>query len=425
MRVLVIGHIRHCHRQLHADGHATVLFMPRDRLGGADLAAPHESIVALDADASPAQWLNCALGLQRARPFDAVVCYTDRYQALAGHIARGLGVFCIVDEALLARTTDKFLMRQALDSRGLPHCRYRRAQGRAQLLEAIAAIGYPCILKPVAGQASVGVARLGSDADVERAMEWVGEHHIGLGVIVEEFLEGQEYSVEAISVAGHHHIIALTMKFKDPLTFVEIGHVVPAPLDPEVKRRIEDYVSDVLTALGFRDTTSHTEVILTDAGPRIVETHTRLAGDYIPELARHATGIDLYALSARQSIGAPLAGLLPERVTALQSAAVWYACPAACAEQYLDEVRGIEQAAALAGVCEVVVLKKKGDGAGPVRQSFDRSACAIAVGGSAELATAASRRALGMLDFLYRSSAAPAAAHAGATVPSHPTPAAP
>lgn len=402
MRILIVGHVRPCHEKLHADGHKTVLFMPQDRILPKDLSAPHDAVVALEANASPGQWTDIAAAMHKAQAFDAVACFSDLYQQLASDIARRLNVFSVIDQGLLERTRNKFLMRQALDSHDVPHCRYRFARGNEEIDQAVREIGTPCILKPVAGEASMGVARLNNEADLEQALGRVGDKDIKQGVMVEEFLTGQEFSVEAISDAGRHHIIAVTKKYKDMASFVEIGHVVPAPIAMEEKEAIEAYVRQVLTALGFRNAPSHTEVIVTDQGPRVIETHTRLGGDRIIDLVEHASGINLYALSAKQSAGTSLAELIPPEITYAQSAAIWYADPGMPGDVCLEKIAGIEDASALENVKLVEALVKNGSPGTTVRHSHDRSALAIAVGSSAEEALAASRSAIAKLDFLYK-----------------------
>jgi biotin carboxylase len=375
--------------------------MPQDRILPRDLSAPHDAVIALEAGASSEQWLDIASAMHNAQPFDALVCYSDLYQKLAGDIAQRLRVFCSIDQDLLEKTRNKFLMRQALDSQGIPHCRYRFARGKEEIVLAVRDIGMPCILKPVAGEASMGVAKLNDEADLEQALARVGEIDIRQGVMVEEFLVGQEFSVEAISDAGHHHIIAITKKYKDMKSFVEIGHVVPAPIAMDEKQAIEAYARRVLGGLGFRDSTSHTELILTDQGPRLVETHTRLGGDRIIDLVEHASGINLYALSAKQSVGTSIAELIPPEITYAQSAAIWYADPSMPGDVRLESITGMAEASALDNVKLVEALVKTGCSGTAVTHSHDRSAFAIAVGRSADEALATSRNAIGKLNFLY------------------------
>lgn len=76
------------------------------------------------------------------------------------------------------------------------------------------------------------MSRIDTAQDIEAALRRVGPHHVERGVVVEEFLDGDEFSVEALSTGGRHRIIAVTRKFTDPMTFVSRGHVIPAPSPP-------------------------------------------------------------------------------------------------------------------------------------------------------------------------------------------------
>ncbi len=134
-------------------------------------------------------------------------------------------------------------------------------------------------------------------------------------VLLEEVLTGTEVSVEAVTVDGRTTVVALTDKsVTGPPAFVESGHMFPAALPP----RVADDVADFATAaLGLTHGLSHTEVMITAGGPRLVELNPRQGGGYIFDLVHLVTGahplralVDL-ALGAAPVIGtaaAPLPG---------------------------------------------------------------------------------------------------------------------
>ena len=402
MRILLIGTVRPSHEFLKQAGHELVLFMPKDKFIAADAGTAYQHTVLLAPDTPPQAWAALAVPLHAQAPFDAVACFTDVYQEIAHTVARQLGVFCQVDANVLARTSDKSRMRKALDEAGIAHCRYQFATGADAVSAAVYNIGLPCILKPVAGQASQGVVKVSAPEQLAAALQWVGADALAHGVIVEEFMQGPEFSVEGITVAGRHHLIAVTQKYKDPQTFVEIGHLVPAQISAADHAAIIAYVSDVLTALGFESGPSHTELILTERGPRIVETHTRLGGDRIIHLVEHATGVNLYALSANQSTGADISADLPTHIPDLCSAAIWYACPELPSQVQLAEVRNVAEAAALPGVKSIELLKEPGSLGSAVRHSHDRSALAIAVADEGGMAVQRAKEAIAVLHFTYQ-----------------------
>ncbi|WP_405009326.1 ATP-grasp domain-containing protein [Kitasatospora sp. NBC_01539] len=401
MRVLVAGTNRMCHDRLHAQGHELVLMVPRGRARPGDPAGPYRHVVILDDDAGPELWADVAAVLHAAAPFGAVAAFNEHTYRVVRAVADRLGVPTVVDTDLFDRVLDKARTREVLDKHGVPGCRHRLARGRESVAAAVRAVGLPCIVKPVDGEASEGVARIAGPGDVEAALLRLGEEQIDRGVLVEEFLTGPEYSVEALSVGTRHHVLAVTEKHSDGRTFVERGHVVPAPLSADDRESVVRYVQSVLDALGFHDCPSHTELVLTADGPRIIETHNRIGGDSIMDLVELATGVDVHELVARQSIGEDVSALLPDPVTAHRAAAVWYADPSGPPTSTLVEVRGVDGVRALPYVHRVELLKQPGARQSAVLRSSDRSALVLATGGTSAEALQRARDAVASLRFVH------------------------
>ncbi|WP_369148588.1 ATP-grasp domain-containing protein [Streptomyces sp. R44] len=401
MRVLVIGTNRVCHERLREQGHEMVLFVPRGRARREDAVGPYAHVVILDDEADTDMWAETAEVLHRRKPFDAVAAYNEHTYPIVGAVSERLGVPTTVDVALFQRVLDKARMRRILDEHAFPSCRFVFARGRRDVLAAIGKIGLPCMVKPVDTEASLGVSRIDTTEDIGAALRRVGPYHIERGVVVEEFLDGEEFSVEALSTGGRHHIIAVTRKFTDPVTFVSRGHVIPAPLTADGHAAVSAYVTEVLDAFGFHDCPSHTEVMVTEHGPRIIEMHNRIGGDAIMDLVRLSTGVDMYDMVARQSIGEDIGLLLPDEVVHERSAAAWYAAPSGSPTHTLLAVEGVERVRSLPHVREVTLLKEPGSRQPVVRNNFDRSGRVLAVGDSPRQALERAREATGMLRFVY------------------------
>src|SRR5215831_4593261 len=257
MRVLVVGTNRMCHDRLRDLGHEMVLFMPRGRARRGDSAGPYRHVVMIEDQAGTELWVDVARVLHHSVRFEAVVAYNEHTYPIVRAISDALHIPTAVDTDLYSRVLDKYAMREILEKHDVPSCRYELARGREAVLAAVRNIGAPCIVKPVDGEASAGVAKIGSPADIGAALERVGDERINRGVLVEEFLIGEEFSVEGISAGGRHHIVAITKKFKDDQTFVERGHLVPAPVDATARESIVSYVERVLDVLNFHDCPSH------------------------------------------------------------------------------------------------------------------------------------------------------------------------
>lgn len=207
------------------------------------------------------------------------------------------------------RLNDKSAMRRLLRARGLSPVLSIDApsplQARRILREGVE---LPVVAKPTRLDGSRAVRLIRSARDLDA---WEDEL-AGLGyrgpVLIEEYLQGPEFSVETLSAHGAHHVIGITAKrLGPPPHIVEMGHVHPAPLPPEPRAAITRLVVAFLDAAGYRFGPAHTEVILTAAGPRIVESQARLGGDRIPLLVELATGFDIEAAIFRALAGAPVA----------------------------------------------------------------------------------------------------------------------
>lgn len=399
--VLIVGTVRACHDRLLSMGIEVSLFIQKSKVLMGDTEKKFKNIVVYDDSTTDATMVALARGLHAQYPFDAIASFADRHQIFANLLSCELGLPLIIESSLINKTRNKKLMREALLAESLPTCRFDVASDYDGLIKAVLAVGLPCIIKPMSGEGSRDVRKISRTDEVESICAEFTAETIAAGLIIEQYLDGDEYSVEAISDSHEHYILAITKKFKDSRNFVEIGHVVPAPLDDVTKKTITDYVRSVLDALGFHNSASHTELIFTADGPRIVETHTRVGGDKIVDLVRLTTGIDLYELVAKQAIGESI-GSPQTSKTEIPAAAVWYAAEESLEAQVVSEIHGLDEARRLPHVREVDVLKKVGSRGGQIKDSFDRSAVAVAVGNDAEAAVANARDAALQLRFLYR-----------------------
>ncbi|MBT2676856.1 ATP-grasp domain-containing protein, partial [Streptomyces sp. ISL-14] len=237
--------------------------------------------------------------IHRETPFTAVLSLTEKGLLPAARITAALGIRGLSPE-VVGRTRDKFAMRAWLREKAFSATPSAVVREVDDIRNFAAEHGYPVIVKPRHGLGSEHVSCFRQADDVVMPPAIADEY------IAEPFLQGAEFSVEAFSCAGDHHVLAITGKFTqddDPENpFVEVGHVVPAPVEPDVSAAIGTYVSDFLDVMGITDGCTHTEVRMTPSGPEVIETHTRVGGDSIPTLVRQATGHDLIDLLVQWSL---------------------------------------------------------------------------------------------------------------------------
>jgi biotin carboxylase len=276
------------------------------------------------------------------------------------------------------RFRDKAVMRAHLaDAPDAVHARPLRE--RADLDAFGERHGYPFIVKPTDATASIGVHRLDGPADADRV--WAGVRRLAgtrtdrvstlmllQDFLMEEYLDGPEYSVESFSSGGRHVVIAVTEKFTDPGHFAELGHAVPARLGAAAEERVRAVVVAFLDRLGIKDGVCHTELRIGARGPRVVESHNRIAGDAITDLVHSVYGIDTVKLA----LGAPfgLAEALPDRPQAHGGAAV--RSVTGRPGDLVESVDGVAEARALGDVLAVRISARPGDTVRPLRDNWDR-----------------------------------------------------
>ncbi|PXX58144.1 biotin carboxylase [Nocardia tenerifensis] len=349
-------------------------------------------VLALDDRAATDEWVALARAVHEREPIHAVGAFGEYDQRRAAAIADAFGM-PFHAPSVIDRVYDKTLMRQRLREQGVDDTPAAPIDSPQDLKHFADEFGLPLILKPRSGSGSENIVRVSSAAELDAALAQLDGDRL-----VERYLEGTEISVEAFSENGIHRVVGITRKFIDA-DFVEIGHGVREATAAD--EPVADYVCSVLDALGIAFGPTHTEVIRTADGPRIVETHTRAGGDQIPQLLRAATGIDLVELAVRQSLGERvlpvLDALLAEPGRPSRAGAIRYRVPPASGR--LVRVDHRDEAAAVEHVTGCTVLKEPGEPlVTPMRDSDDRVAFCTAVADDVETAGAAAELAVRRLE---------------------------
>lgn len=184
-------------------------------------------------------------------------------------------------------------MREAFEKHGVP-------SPKSILVESIDDLAgvqydYPLIVKPTDRSGSRGINKVYSEEELVKAIEIAKDMSFEKKALVEEFAEGQEYSVECVSYHGEHHLLAITKKYTTGAPhFVEHAHFEPAPEVNFTYDGIRKIVYNALDALMIHDGASHAELKVAEDGTvKIIEIGARMGGGFIgSHLVQLSTGVD-------------------------------------------------------------------------------------------------------------------------------------
>ena len=320
--------------------------------------------------------------------------------------------------------TNKAAMRRRMQEENVPIPAFYVVLSPQEFIAKAKILGAKFVSKPADNAASRGVVLfdrdiylngLTGDADKDRALEdelkkiynFTKEYSRGGEVLLEEYMEGPEVSVESFTVDGETHIITITDKLvtEEPF-FVETGHTEGSRLPDKVKEDIKNVALAAIKALHLKNGPTHTEIKVTESGAKLVEIAARLGGDFITSrLVPLSTGVDMIECS--------LSSVLGERVDCekkySRGAAIRFlhtpfedSVESADTDSYvISSIDGVEDAAKLEGVEEAVIYKKVGDEVKALTSSGDRIGHVIATGETADEAEKNAERALETIRIRY------------------------
>ena len=242
-------------------------------------------------------------------------------------------------------------------------------------------IGGKAILKPSRNSGSRGIAEIEPGLYFEEfaaLFERSKEESRDASVMIEQFVDGPEFSVEIIVWNGQVNVLQVTdKKTTEAPYFVELGHSQPSMFPAEIVEAVKEAAVKGVEALQLNNCAAHAEVKVQDGKPYIMEIGARLGGDFIStELTHLSTGIDMVGAAVDVALG--VAPCL-EPVAEPQGVAIRYFTPEP------GRVVSIEGSELLdrPEVYDAEIYVRPGDMVREVKSSLDRSGHVIVTAATA------------------------------------------
>ena len=234
---------------------------------------------------------------------NGVICAaTDKPLVMMARVAKALNLpFYSVDTAIWS--TDKLLMKERFQQGGVPCAKgvvissfedFKREKWK-----------FPLIVKPRDSSGSRGVIYCKDEAAVSDAIQEALMYSKKGNVLVEEFIDGPEYSIESLHYKGKTHVLQFTQKQTTSFPYnVELGHIQPADLTDKQKEEIGEIINKIAAIFKFDNCASHTELKICSGKIVVIETSPRLGGDFITsKLVPLSTGINMEKLLIKIAVG--------------------------------------------------------------------------------------------------------------------------
>ena len=298
-----------------------------------------------------------------------------------------------INYATAVKATDKYDMIKAFKEHNVPSPWFFVVDTLEELKEHEIDVTFPCIIKPTDNAGSHGVAKVYSFQDLLDNYEYAHSCSRHGKVIVEEYLDGPEVSVEAMVVNGIVNILQITDKITTEAPhFVEMGHTQPSRLPVATQEAIRNVAVAACTAIGIDKGPAHVEMKVTKRGPVMIELGARMGGDNITtHLVPLSTGIDMVGSTIKVALGEE-----PDITPTLHcgSAIRYFEVPFGT----IKAIENVEEANKIPGVKQITFTKDVGDESTPIHCSNDRIGFVIAQGTTAEDAVAACEEAMKIID---------------------------
>lgn len=248
---------------------------------------------------------------EKYKPVAIHTIATEQGNVTACYVSEKLGLKSNSYKTALA-TTDKSLMKEVCYRHEIP-------TPYAQVLKSLkdidcSTLDFPLMVKASDRSAGRGIQLVYNESELASAFDEAVSQSLNGLVLLEEYYDAPQFSVETVTSAGKHQVVAITEQWFDgPPFFAETGHCLPAKLAEEKKKYIEAFCLKILNAFNVQYGACHIEVRVNKEEIKLIEIASRMGG-WRHWMVDCALGINYLHLTLNASLGKRIEKL-PDAVT--------------------------------------------------------------------------------------------------------------
>lgn len=212
------------------------------------------------------------------------------------------------------KVTNKYLMREALSKNKIPIPNYEKITSADEAISFSKDFNFPTVIKAVDNAGNRGVAIVKSKKEIPDAIKNAFAYSNKNYILVEEYIDGSEHTIEGLIYNNKHSILGISDTIRNPPPYpVDLSLVYPTAEDKKVVTKVENIINKSIEALEISIGETHSEVIIQNGSPKVVEVAARGGGMHIPtKIIPALTGINMNEELLKMSLGLNNVNIIPK-----------------------------------------------------------------------------------------------------------------
>ncbi|MGL1891746.1 MAG: ATP-grasp domain-containing protein [Spirochaetaceae bacterium] len=225
--------------------------------------------------------LNIAEKFHKKHTLHGVFTAGTDFSSSVAWITNKLNLPGITYEAAM-NATDKIRMRAKFNEYNVPSPKYVEYSADMNINNIMGEMQFPVVIKPVDSMGGRGVCKVSNIEELVKASDLAISHSKTSRAIVEEYIDGPEFSLDALVIDGKVEVFGFAdREIMFPPSFVEMGHTIPTNISEDMKNEIVTVFSQGVKALGINYGSAKGDMKYSVNGPVIGEIAARLSGGYM------------------------------------------------------------------------------------------------------------------------------------------------